>query len=322
MENGLEENPLVYVVVLNWKNAADTIECLRSLEKSKYEPFDTLVIDNGSTNGSVGEIRKAYPDLQLLELDTNTGYANGNNIGIQHALDSGADYVMILNNDTLVDPMMLDELVSVAESSSTIGMIGPKMYCFDPANKIFAAGSFINWISGQTTHRGFFQQDSSVDHMYEPEAVDFIAGCGVLVSREFIKQVGLLDTIYFLNIEDVDWGERGRQHGFMIMFAPRAVMWHKVSGTLGKASPKNTYYMTRNSLLFFWRYTPLRFRLLTISRITFRTLRTIFTWTVKSKYRNETYRNLRSANILALRDFVLGKFGRGSSEFSNLDLKP
>jgi GT2 family glycosyltransferase len=321
MYKEIKNNPLVYVVVLNWNNAPETIDCLKSLENSDYDHYFPLVIDNGSTNGSVREIREAYPDVLLLELETNSGYADGNNIGIQYALDSGADYVMILNNDTLVDPKMLGELVKLAESNSKIGMIGPKMYCFDPKDTIFAAGSYINWSGGQTTHRGLYQHDSCLDYIQEPEAVDFIAGCGVLVSREFLEKVGLLDTIYFLNFEDVDWGERGRRQGFEIIFTPQAVMWHKVSGTMGEASPKNTYYMTRNSLLFFWRNTPLRLRFLTIARIIFRTFRSILAWTIKSKYRNETYRDLRSANTLALRDFVLGKFGRGRFEFSNMKME-
>jgi hypothetical protein len=269
-----------------------------------------LVIDNGSTNGSVREIREAYPKIKIIELDTNSGYAEGNNVGIQLAFDSCADHVMILNNDTLVEPTMLAELVKCAESDSKIGMIGPKMYCYEPEDTIFATGSFVNWSKGETTNRGLFQPASDFAHFQGPEQVDFIAGCGVLVSRKFIEQVGVLDPIYYLNFEDVDWGVRGWRQGFEVWFAPQAVMWHKVSATLGKASPANTYYMTRNALLFFCRHSPSRYRWTAILRIILRTLRCIAAWTLKPKYWNESFRKLRSANIMALRDFTLGHFGQ------------
>lgn len=321
MDREIENNPQVYIVVLNWNNSADTIECLQSLENSDYKPFVPLVIDNGSTNGSVREIREAFPKIKLIEVNSNSGYAAGNNVGIQHALDSGAIYVMILNNDTLVDPSMLGELVKYAESDSNIGMIGPKMYCIEPEGTIFATGSFIYWPKGVTTNRGLFQPASEFAHLRGPEKVDFIAGCGVLVSRKFIEQVGVLDPIYYLNFEDVDWAVRGWQQGFEVWFAPQAVMWHKVSATLGKASPANTYYMTRNALLFFWRNTPLRLRFLAIARIIFRTLKIVLAWTFNPNYRNENYRKLRLANLLALRDFIIGKFGKSELNFYSTNRK-
>ena len=310
MSKQSQKQPLVYIVILNWNNAPDTIECLRSLNGSKYPTYVPIVVDNGSTNGSVSEIREAYPKIKIKELDTNSGYAAGNNVGIQHALDSGADYVMVLNNDTLVEPTMLGELIKCAESNSEIGMIGPKMYCYEPEDAIFATGSFINWSKGEITNRGMFQPASDFAQFQRPERVDFVAGCGVLVSRKFIEQVGVLDPIYYLNFEDVDWGVRGWQGGFEVWFVPQAVMWHKVSATLGKASPVNTYYMTRNALLFFWRNTPSPLRFLVIARIVFRTLKIILVWTFNPKYRTENYRKLRSANILALCDFTFGKFGQ------------
>jgi GT2 family glycosyltransferase len=318
LDRELEINPLVYAVVLNWNNAADTIECLQSLENSDYEPFVPLVIDNGSTNGSVREIRESFPKIELIELNSNSGYAAGNNVGIQHALGSGADYVMILNNDTLVEPTMLGELVKCAETDSKIGMVGPKMYCYEPDDTIFAVGSFINWSKGETTNRGLFQPASDFSHLQRPEQVDFIVGCGVLVSRKFIEQVGLLDPIYYLNFEDVDWGIRGWRKGFEVWFAPQAEMWHKVSASLGKASPANTYYMTRNALLFFWRYSPSRYRWTAILRIILRTLRSIAAWALKPQYRDESYKKLRSANIMALRDFTMGDYGqmKGDKSFS------
>jgi GT2 family glycosyltransferase len=306
----LENNPLVYIVILNWNNGPDTIECLQSLQESNYHPAVPLVVDNGSTNGSVEEIRSSFPSLEILELEENVGYAAGNNVGIQHAIGAGADYVLILNNDTLVAPTMLEELIHFAESKPSAGMVGPRMYCTNPNDTIFADGSFIDWAKGKTYNRGMFQKALIESEPKSPERVDFIAGCGVLVSRKFLDTAGGFDPIFFLNYEDVDWGLRAWRLGFEVWFTPDAVMWHKVSGTLGQASPTNTYYMTRNGLLFFWRNTPLHLRLVAVGRIILRTLRRIGAWTFKSEYKNEDYQKLRSANLNALRDFMFGHFGQ------------
>ena len=303
-------NPLVYVVILNWNNAADTIECLASLQASIYQPSVPFVVDNGSTDGSVGKIRAAFPEIHLIELESNIGYAEGNNVGIQFALDSGADYVMVLNNDTLVETTMLGELVGFAETNESIGMIGPKMFCYQPEDTLFATGSLIYWSRGETINRGMFTPASKVEDCQKPEQVDFIAGCGVLVTRKLLEKVGFLDPIYYLNYEDVDWGVRAQEQDFEVWYTPKAVLWHKVSSTLGQASPTNTYYMTRNALLFFWKNSPSRFRWQAILRIILRTLRSIGAWTIKPQYWNDSFKALRSANIMALRDFTLGHFGQ------------
>lgn len=302
-------NPLVYVVILNWNNAADTLECLASLQSADYRPYETIVVDNGSTDGSVKKIKSAFPDIHQIELESNLGYAAGNNAGIQYALDSGADYVLVLNNDTIVETNMIQELVAFAETNENIGMIGPKMYCYQPADTIFATGSFIDWSRGETSNRDMFLPTTDIDNGLKPEQVDFIAGCGVLVSRKLLDEVGFLDPEYYLNYEDVDWGVRAQRKELEVWYHPNAVLWHKVSASMGQASPMNTYYMTRNALLFFWKNSPPGYRWRAILRITLRTLRTIGVWTIRPKYWNESFRNLRTANIMALRDFSRGNFG-------------
>src|SRR5262245_27826809 len=114
--------PLVHILVLNWNNASDTIECLNSLRGLEYQNHRITVVDNGSTDGSPDCIRNFHPDLELLELQANLGYAEGNNAGISHAITAGADYVLVLNNDKVVGPRLLDELVAVALSHPRIGM--------------------------------------------------------------------------------------------------------------------------------------------------------------------------------------------------------
>jgi GT2 family glycosyltransferase len=303
-------NPLVYIVILNWNNAADTLECLKSLHDIDYQPYVPIVVDNGSTDGSVEKIYTAFPSIHQIKLDSNLGYAAGNNVGIKFALEAGADYILVLNNDTIVDRYMLKELVFLAEGEENCGMVGPKMYCFQPQDTIFALGSFINWSKGYTTNRGMFKHVSEIEVPTNPEEVDFIAGCCVLVRRKLLEEVGFLDLEYYLNYEDVDWGTRVKEHGYEVWFNPASVIWHKVSATMGQGSPVNTYYMTRNALLFFWRNAPKQYKWAAVAQILLRTFRTIAAWTLRPKYWNESYRKLRRANLSAVRDFALGNFGQ------------
>ncbi|MBN1217557.1 MAG: glycosyltransferase family 2 protein [Anaerolineae bacterium] len=306
--------PLVYIVILNWNNAPDTIACLESVSNLDYSNHHPLVVDNGSIDDSVARIRASQPSIEILELKNNLGYAAGNNAGIHRALNTGAEYILVLNNDTLVAPGMLTELVGVAESNPKIGMVGPTMYCIEPPNTLFAAGCFIEWAKGETQNRGMFQPAITYPELKHPEPVDFIAGCGVLVRRELIETIGGLAPDYYLNFEDVEWAVRARRHGFEVWYAPQAIMWHKVSATLGQASPANTYYMTRNVLLFFWQNAPIHLRWLAVLRILIRTLRTISAWTLKTQYKTHAFRRLRQANMLALRDFFMGRFGQMGSD--------
>lgn len=307
--------PYVTVIILNWNNASDTIACLQSVYNLNYSNYSVLVVDNGSVDESVEQLRLSYPELEILELHNNFGYAEGNNLGIRHVLSNGTNYVLILNNDTLVHPDMLTELVKVAEANPKIGMVGPKVYCTDPMNHLFAAGSFVDWKSGKLNHRGQFDSDELHSELINTEVVDFLVGCGVLIRKQLIEEIGAFNPAYYLNYEDVELGIKAWRSGFQVWFAPKAVMWHKVSATLGIASPANTYYMTRNALLFFWKNTS-GFGRLVVVLIILRTMRSIGAWTVKKKYRDSSYNRRRNANILALRDFMLMKAGEMGPDVS------
>jgi GT2 family glycosyltransferase len=304
------KSPIVAIVILNWQNAPDTLDCLKSVMRLSYDNYYTIVVDNGSRDDSVRQIQSAFPEVNLIPLPDNLGYAAGNNAGIQEAMEQGTDYIFVLNNDTLLEPDILKKLVNVAEKNPQVGMVGPKMYCYQPDNVIFAAGSVIEWKKGDIFHRGMFTADQTWLDSNKPEPVDFITGCGVLVRRELIETVGPLDLSFFLNYEDVEWCVRARRMGYEVWYTPDAALWHKVSATLGEASPANTYYMTRNSLFFFWVNSNPINRWFTTFRIIVRTIKTNFTWTVKKQYQNDEYRRLRHANMFALRDFLRGNFGQ------------
>lgn len=307
------DEPLVYIVILNWNNPGDTLLCLESVHDLDYGRHRVLVVDNASTDDSVLRIKEAWPTVELLETASNLGYAEGNNAGIRYALARNTDYVLILNNDVTVASDMLSALVEVLRLHPEVGMVGPKLYCTDPRSDLFATGSFIDWWTGSLKHRQMFvpEQNQALVSL-ESEPVDFLIGCALLIRREAIDCVGGFNSAYFLNYEDVEIAIRLREHGYQTWYVPTANAWHKISATLGQASTANTYYMTRNALLFFSTNGRLFFRWLPVLCILFRTLRTIAAWTVKREYKATAYRQKRAANLHALRDHFLRRYGEMS----------
>ncbi len=308
--------PLVAYVILNWNQAELTLGCLESLSKQDYERYVIIVVDNGSTDGSPVLISQAHSEVILVEEDENKGYSFGNNVGIQCALEQHADYVCLLNNDTLIEPTMLTQMVRVAQSDPQIGMVGPTMYYADPSSMIWAGANKIDWRQACAIRNGLGK--SGVPDAQTPVQADYIDTCAILVKREVIEKIGLMNPAYFINFDDLDWNVRARRAGYKIVYAPAACMWHKVSAAMGLASPATTYYMTRNSLLFFSRNAPGIWRFWAPLRIMSRTLRTILAWSIKTKYHTETYRRKRDANVLALRDFSLAKFGKMGTDVARV----
>jgi len=259
-------------------------------------------------------IRESYPNLQIIETGENLGYAEGNNTGIRHALLSAPDYICVLNNDTVVHSDFLTELVRVMEEDERIGIAGPKVNFFDPSDLIFSAGCDIDWRRGVVTHRRIFQPDI-LTSPEEGQDVDAIAGCGMLLRREVVETVGLLDSAYYLNYEDIDLCVRAAECGYRIFYVPRSVIYHKVSATLGQDSPSNIYYMTRNGLRFFSHHGP--HKGLALARYLLRTLRMIGAWTLKSAYDTESYKLRRKAAFRALSDFLRRRSGPMQSDLTH-----
>ncbi|MGQ9768597.1 MAG: glycosyltransferase family 2 protein [Anaerolineae bacterium] len=303
-------SPHVTIIILTWNNAPDTLACLESVLQSDYPNYQVLVVDNGSTDDSVAQIRRRFPDTDVLQNGENLGYAEGNNRGIERALAGGADYVLVLNNDTVVAPDMLTRLIEVARSDPYAGIVGPVIYELGSPDKLCAAGSTIDWSRGEIEYRGMQRSVEDYSMPICPQQCDFLAGAGLLMSRECLEVVGCFDPEYYINFEDVELGVRARRRGFQVILVPQARLWHKVSASMGRASPSTTYYMTRNALRFFWLNAPGPIRGVAVGRILLRTVRTIGAWTFKPCYHTEWFRRKRDANLLALRDFFLGRFGK------------
>jgi hypothetical protein len=236
----------VVVVILNWNGGDLTPRCLESLRRSDYGNLECVVIDNGSTDGSPDEIAKAFPEAGMVRNSTNLGFAEGCNQGIAWGLGRGADYLLMLNNDTRVDPALVSNLVVAAAGHQDRVAVIPKIYWeSDPARLWFAVGRANLW-TGVFSNLAYNRvDDGSFDSQ---QAADFAVGCCILMPREIVQKVGGFDPAYFAYMEDVDWSLRCRGAGFPLVFCPTAKLWHAVSATGKKRPAKIRYLMTRNHL--------------------------------------------------------------------------
>ena len=242
------EHPLVYVIVLNWNRWPDTAECLQSCRGLTYPRYRLLLVDNGSTDGSEARLRALFPDLEILQTGENLGFAGGNNAGIHHALDRGAEYVWLLNNDAVVDPAALNELVAVAHRDARVGVAGSKILYYGDPQRLNCAGGRISRLTGFPYNRGRGALDRG--QFDRVEDVDYVLGCSCLIRAEAMRHAGLMDHRFFLYFEDAEWNFRLRRRGWRLVLAPRSVVWHKEAQSTGLHSPRMVYYFARNSLLF------------------------------------------------------------------------
>jgi hypothetical protein len=241
----------VWIVVLNWNGQADTLACLESLQQLHYAERRVVVVDNGSTDGSVDALRSAGPRLaiEIIEAGKNLGYAGGNNLGIRYALDRGADFVLILNNDTTVDAMLLDELVGAAERHPDAGCFGPWIFYMDEPDRLwFTRSEWDSAVSAFTAPgKGRLAPELPDDIMN----TEYVCGAALFFRAGIARDIGLLDERFFLVYEDSDWCFRARRAGFGCLMVPAARVWHKIGPSFSsEASPLRAYFSTRNKLLW------------------------------------------------------------------------
>jgi GT2 family glycosyltransferase len=252
--NRSNASPLVFIIVLNWNGKDDTLECLSSLQKLDYPNFETVVVDNGSVDGSEEAIRASFPSVCFIQTGRNLGYAGGNNVGIKHALSHGADYVWLLNNDTTVDPMALTALVETAQADPRIAFVGSKIFFYDKPNMIWCAGGTIDLAEGgRTDHPGMGQEDhGQFDSISD---VGYVTGCSLLASRAAIEAVGFLPEEYFLYFEETDWSLAAQRKGYRTVMAPASLVWHKYA-EVGDYKNRFIYYSFRNRIRIVRKYAP------------------------------------------------------------------
>jgi GT2 family glycosyltransferase len=246
------DRPRVAAVVVNYDGKAVTLDAVASLARMRYPRFDLVVLDNGSRDGSPEAIAAAHPELRQLRLPTNSGSASGYAAGMRWAFANGYDYVLLLNNDVEVEPDLLDELVAAAERDPRAGAVGPKCYFHAEPRRLWSAGGTLRFREAVTRERGYGELD--VGQLDREVAVDYVNGCAILVRRAAAEQVGGWDPLYFICVDDADFCTRLARAGWHCVYAPRAVLYHRVAWTTGGYSPGRNFQLGRSSALYVRRY--------------------------------------------------------------------
>lgn len=225
-------HPKVSIVIPVHNKREYTIECLEFLKKLTYPNYEIIVVDNGSTDGTLKILREGFPYIDVIENKRNLGYGEGCNVGIRFALNNNAKYVFLLSNDTkVVHENLLDELVRAAEFNPKIGIIGPKVCDYDdPTNAQFSGA----------------KRDSA--------GIQDLSGCAFLVKSNVFRNIGIIDSVYFAFFEDRDFFIRAKKFGYQLRFVPTVKILHKKSATAGRLSYLSLYYHNRNRFLFAKRY--------------------------------------------------------------------
>lgn len=265
------------VVIVHFKGSDETLACVKSLfgKENKNQLFNLIIIINPSDEDHRSlsrTLQKIHPKIIIIENNINTGFANGNNIGIRKALDIGSDQIILLNNDTEVPVNFINSFAEYGISDKSIGLVSPKIYFAkgfeyhkdkyhenEKGKVIWYGGGIIYWSNVYASHRGVDEVDTGqYDQISETE---FATGCCLLIKKEVIEKVGFLDEKYFLYYEDIDYSMRVKKAGFKVMYYPENYIWHKNASSSGKpGSPVHIYYQTRNRLYFGFKYASLRLK--------------------------------------------------------------
>lgn len=238
--------PLVSIISVSYDHPEVTCQMLESLRHISYPSIEVIVVDNCSPNDSPDIIKEKYPEVKLVKLSVNLGFAGANNIGMKMA---GGEYVMLLNNDTEVTEGFLEPLVQKLMDNPEIGAVSPKIRLFyQPDTLQFTTISVMNPYTARTTAYGYGVKDEGQFEADSPTA--FGHGAAFMVPMSLIREVGLMPDIYFLYYEELDWCERFKEKGKQIWYVHNSMIYHKESISTGKFSPVKTYYLNRARILF------------------------------------------------------------------------
>lgn len=244
----MEEYPLVHIVILNYNSINDTISCLKSLKNIDYPNYKIVVVDNNSSDNSVEILQEQFKEDIIIANKENMGYASGNNVGIKFALDNGADYICVLNNDVEVEPNFLNPIINLLEEDKSIAIAGPCICEFSDREKVQAMGAYINLYIGlaQGKYRGK-NYNSLSKNMFE---VDYIGGACFVVRREILENIGLIPENYFLFYEETEFCLKIKKRGYKLICLKNSRVYHKGSATISKFGGLSYYFLNRNRIVF------------------------------------------------------------------------
>jgi GT2 family glycosyltransferase len=242
--------PRVAVVVLTWNGLDDLLTCLESFSCVDYPNYEIVVVDNASEDATVPTVRERFPSVTLIVNESNLGYVGGNNVGIRCALEHGANYVFILNNDTKMTPNVLSELVRVMESDPRIAITGAKNLLMEYPEYTWGKYGKLTWGPMLVATVGRFERDRPET---SPKDVEWVIGNGCLMRREALERVGLFDESFFQVNEDVDWSLRARQLGYRVVYLDTVAIHHRGAGSADptkRVAFSYLYFLGRNAIMF------------------------------------------------------------------------
>jgi GT2 family glycosyltransferase len=247
------DNRKIGVVILNWNNVSDTIQCVLSVDGQTYKQHELIIVDNGSDNDSVSRLHQRFPDRTIISTGSNLGYAGGNNIGIRYLLNRDIDAILILNNDVVLMHTALQELVNTLNQNDAIKIVSPVTISFENPPKVIESGARFNPHNG---YQNRLYQGAAPEDLEElaPFDVDIAPGCAFLAHRDLFWKVGFLPEHYFLYFEETDWCLDVKRSGYRVVCQPKALVKHKNASILGSDSPLVTYYLTRNQFYFYQKH--------------------------------------------------------------------
>mgnify|MGYP000882410691 CR=1 FL=1 len=235
--------PIVWVILVNYNGSEDTIECIHSLKATQFEGMRILIVDNASEENDKDRLCSCLNDrIECLFLSENVGFGVANNMAAKYALARGAEYLLILNNDTIVSPNLLHVLHKYADTDR---VLVPSIFYFDRPSEYWYAGGEVSRWKGTSVH--WTKKKTGIQ-------VGFATGCCIFLHRSIVERYGLFDENYFMYYEDTDFSIKLQQHGIPIYYISEAKIWHKVGRSSGKISGFQEYYIQRNRLYIMNKY--------------------------------------------------------------------
>ena len=303
---------LVYIVLVNWNKTYLTIDCINSINKSDYNNFKLVVVDNGTSDGSLGLLKDSNLNFDLICLNSNTGYTGGNNVGIKFALSQKCDYVFLLNNDTFINSDTISILISKLSSTNEIAIAQPKILAYPDKSLIWCGPTSINKLLMKPKLVGFGKENIK-GYLDQEKFIDYAVGCAAMIKTSLINEIGLLDDDYFAGCEDVDYGFRTRMVNKKILYIPSAIVYHLESVSAGGSdNPKYIYILVKAFLLLFskWNKNIFHFILINLYFLLYNFKRS-FIHLLKGNYK------VPLAILIGYIDFIFKKYGNRDYYYLN-----